>query len=59
MSVRSWSPGPGIKSGIRLPVGSLLLPLPVSLSLCVSLIDKIFKKKFLKYKSNMIKQFHV
>ena len=35
--LRSWSWGPGIESCISLPVGILLLPLPVSLlSLCVS-----------------------
>ena len=36
--LRSWSQGPGIEFCIRLPVGSLLLPLPVSLplSFCVS-----------------------
>ena len=36
--LRSGSWDPGIKSHIRLPAGSLLLPLPVSLplSLCVS-----------------------
>ena len=32
--------GPGIKFCIRLPVESLLLPLPVSLHLCVSLMNK-------------------
>ena len=31
----SWSRGLGIESPIRLPGGSLLLPLPVSLPLCV------------------------
>ena len=30
------SQGPGIKSQIGLPTGSLLLPLPVSLLLCLS-----------------------
>ena len=36
--------GPGIKSHIRLPMGSLLLPLPiVSASLCVSLMNKKIK----------------
>ena len=29
-------PGPGIESHIGLPTGSLLLPLPASVSLCVS-----------------------
>ena len=47
--LRLWSRGPGIKSHIELPTGSLLLPLPVSLplSLCVSheWINKIFFKK--------------
>ena len=36
----SWSWGPGIKSYIRLPRGSLLLPLPVSLPVSVSLMNK-------------------
>ena len=38
----SISRGPGIKSHIGLPSGSLLLPLPVSLplSLCLSRINK-------------------
>ena len=42
---RSWSRGPGIKTRIRLPTGSLLLPLAwVSASVCVCLsgINKIF-----------------
>ena len=33
-------PGPGIESGTRLPTESLLLPLPVSASLCVSLMNE-------------------
>ena len=39
---RAWSPGPGIKSHVRLPTGSLLLPLLISLplSLSVSLMNK-------------------
>ena len=40
-----WSWKPGIESYIRLPAWSLLLSLPVSLSLCLSWINKIFKKK--------------
>ena len=32
--------GPGIESLIRLPAGSLLLPLPMCLPLCVSLMNK-------------------
>ena len=45
--LRSWSQGPGIESWIRLPTGSLLLPLPRSLPLSLSLswINKICKKK--------------
>ena len=45
--LRSWSWGPRIKSHIKLPTGSLLLPLPVSLplSVCLSWINKILKKK--------------
>ena len=35
---QSWRPG--IESHVRLPAGSLLLPLPVSLPLSVSLINK-------------------
>ena len=38
--LRSWSQGPGIESPSGLPTGSLLLPLPVSLPLCVSLMNK-------------------
>ena len=34
--LRAWSWGPGIKSYIGLLVGSLLLPLPMSLPLCLS-----------------------
>ena len=33
---RVWSWGPGIESHVGLPAWSLLLPLPVSLSVCVS-----------------------
>ena len=45
--LRAWSRGPGVESHIRLPTGSLLLPLPMSLplSLCLSWINKILKKK--------------
>ena len=32
--ILSW--GPGMESSIRLPIGSLRLPLPMSLPLCVS-----------------------
>ena len=49
---KAWSWSPGIKSHIRLPAWRLLLPLPVSLplsppslSLCLSWINKILKKK--------------
>ena len=35
-SAQGVIPGSGIKSRIKLPVRSLLLPLPVSLPLCVS-----------------------
>ena len=38
--LRAWSPSPGIKSPIGLPAWSLLLPLPVSLPLSVSLMNK-------------------
>ena len=34
------TPGPGIKSHIGLPAGSLLLSLPESLPLCVFLMNK-------------------
>ena len=37
-------PGSGIESHIRLLVGSLLLPLPVSLSISLSLMNKLKKK---------------
>ena len=33
---RAWSWSPGIESHIELPIWSLLLPLPVSLCVCVS-----------------------
>ena len=36
--LRSWYQGPGIESHIRLPTGSLLLPLPMSLPLSVCLL---------------------
>ena len=36
LRLRVGSPGPEIESHIRPPDGSLLLPLPVSLLLCVS-----------------------
>ena len=55
---RVWSWGPGIKFRIRVPAGSLLLPLPVSLplSVCFSWVNKIFLKNpnnatWLKYPS--------
>ena len=35
-----WDPGPGIESNIGLPAWSLLLLLPVSLPLSVSLMNK-------------------
>ena len=38
--LRAWSQGPGIESHIGLPTGGLLLPLPVSLPLSVSLMNK-------------------
>ena len=34
--LRAWSQGPGTESCIELPMRSLLLPLPMSLPLCVS-----------------------
>ena len=40
LPLRSWSWSPVIKSHIRVPAGSLLLPLPVSLPLSVSLMNK-------------------
>ena len=45
--LRLWSRGPGIESHIRLPTGSLLVPLPMSLplSLCLSWINKQNLKK--------------
>ena len=47
MILGSWDPG--IKSHIRFPMGSLLLPLPMSLlpSLCLSWINKILKKRYI------------
>ena len=36
---------PGMESSIRLPVGSLLLPLPMSLPLSVFLKNKLKKQK--------------
>ena len=45
--LRSWSQGPGIESHIRLPVRTLLLPLPMSLPLsfcvCHKQINKILR----------------
>ena len=45
----AFSPGhdpkPGIESHIRLPAWNLLLPLPVSLLLCLSLMNKQNLKK--------------
>ena len=41
-------PGPGMESHIRLPAGSLHLPLPVSLPLSVSLMSKSIKSFFKK-----------
>ena len=38
--LRSWSWGPGIESHIRILAGSLLLPLPMSQSLSVSLMNE-------------------
>ena len=38
-----WSWGPGIESHIRLPAGNLLPPLPMSLPLSVSLMNKSIK----------------
>ena len=38
--LRAWSRGPGIESCIGRPAWSLLLPLPVFLSFCMSLINK-------------------
>ena len=40
LQLRLWSRGPGIKFHIRLPTESLLLPLPMSLPLCVSFMNK-------------------
>ena len=37
---RARSQGPGIKSHIGLTIGSLLLPLPILLPFCVSLMNK-------------------
>ena len=39
-SAQGVIPGPGIKSNTGLPTGTLLLPLPVSLPLTVSLMNK-------------------
>ena len=38
--LKLWSWGPGIESHIRFPAGSLLLPLPMFLPFCVSLMNK-------------------
>ena len=38
--LKVWSQGPRIQSHIRLPAGSLLLPLPMSLPLSLSLMNK-------------------
>ena len=45
--LRAWSWGPGMEHHLRLPRGSLLLPLPVFLpqSVCLSWINKILKNK--------------
>ena len=47
LQLRSWSWGPGMESCTRLPAGSLLLLLSMSLplSVCLSWINKILKKK--------------
>ena len=45
LQLRAWSWSPGIKSHVRLPARSLLLPLPVCLPLCLSWTNKILKKK--------------
>ena len=39
----SWDAGVGVKSRIRLPTGSLLLPLRMSLPLSLSLMNKQIK----------------
>ena len=38
--LRAWSWGPGTQSHLGFPAGSLILPLPVSLPLCVSLMNR-------------------
>ena len=43
--LRSWSQGPRIEFSIRLPAGSLLLPLTMSLPLSVSLMNKYINLK--------------
>ena len=43
-------PKPQVKSHIGPPAGSLLLPLPVSLPLCLSWLNKILKRKKAAYK---------
>ena len=48
--LRSWSRSSGIWSLIELPMGNLLLPLPMSPSLCLSWINKIFFKKYYLFK---------
>ena len=40
LGLRSWPRGPGMESHIGLPTGSLLLPLPMSLPLSVSLMNE-------------------
>ena len=54
--LRWWSRGPGIESHIGLPAGILLLPLPMSLPLCMSheYINKIFQKNFPQSEDNQL-----
>ena len=52
LRLRAWPRGPGIEFHIGLPAGSLLLPLPVSLPLSGSLMNKI--KSFLKNPENKL-----
>ena len=49
--LRLWSRGPGTQSRNRIPVGSLLLPLPMSLPLSVSLKNR-YMKNLKKKKKN-------
>ena len=44
LRLRSWSQGPGIESCIRLPCRTMPLPVSLSLSLCLSWINKVLKK---------------